>query len=433
MLGRAATTTRDRVTGEDARATCGARVTRDSRATEIVINDAYLGLLEDDSRWLVLYGGAGSGKSVFAAQKVLIRIMTERGHKIVVTRKVARTLRNSVFALLIGLMQEWAVAEQFEVTQSEMRIRHLRTGNEILFVGLDNPEKMKSIAGVTGFWHEEPTEQTPADLTQCDLRLRGETANYKQHILSFNPISALHWLKGRFFDQADPRARVVKTTYRDNAFLDADYVGQLHALRDIDEQWYRVYTLGEWGVLKGVIYRAWQVVAREDWPEAFDETIWGLDFGFNNPTALVRCGLRDGKVYLKEGLYESGLTTADLIGRLEASGVRKRETLYADAAEPDRIEEIRRAGWDARPAKKAKGSVQAGIAFCQAQHILVLDGSTNVISENNTYKWREDKDGKVLDEPAKVHDHAMDAIRYALFTHLARGSATAIDRRLLGF
>ena len=396
------------------------------------INTAYFRHLKTESRWLVLYGGAGSGKSVFAAQKVLGRVMGERKHKFIVTRKVAKTLRESVFALLLSVMADWAVADQFVVHRTEMRITHTGTGNEILCIGLDDPEKIKSIAGVTGFWHEEPTELTRSDLQQCDLRLRGQSANYKQHILTFNPISSLHWLKARFFDSVDPDAVIVKTTYADNVFLDAEYIRQLHALRDRDEHWYRVYTLGEWGVLKGVIYRTWPVLAVSEWPGAFDEVIWGLDFGFNNPSVLVRCGLKDQCVFLEEGVYSSGLTTADLIGRFEGAGVLKRETIYADTAEPDRIEEIRRAGWDVRPARKSQGSVAAGIAFCQALDISILEGATNIVAENQTYKWREDRAGNVLDEPAKVHDHAMDALRYALFTHLQRGRVTSIDRRSLG-
>lgn len=169
----------------------------DLTALPELTNDIYYPLYKDTSRYLVLYGGAGSGKSVFAAQKILVRMLTEQPHRFLVARKVARTLRFSVFSLFQDMIAQWELTPLFKVNKSDMTITCIN-GNQILFAGLDDPEKLKSIAGITGIWIEEASELEQKDFQQLDLRLRGPTKYYKQIILTFNPISALHWLKKVF-------------------------------------------------------------------------------------------------------------------------------------------------------------------------------------------------------------------------------------------
>ena len=216
-------------------------------------NEAFLPLFFDRHRYLVLCGGGGSGKSIFAGRKVLERVTTERGHRWLVCRKVARTLRDSCFAQLRGQLAEHFPASGAKINASELRIV-FPNGSEILFAGLDDVEKLKSIYDVTGIWIEEASEITREDFNQLDIRLRGETRYYKQIILSFNPVSITHWLKRRFFDVPDPRARTHRSTYRDNRFLDAEAVGTLEAFRDTDPYYYQVYCLGEWGVTGKTVF-----------------------------------------------------------------------------------------------------------------------------------------------------------------------------------
>ena len=149
-------------------------------------------------------------------------------------------------------------------------------------------------------------------------------------------------------------------------------------------------------------------------PEQFDEIIYGLDFGYNNPSALVEIGIRDENAYILSELYESKLTNADLIEKLKSLIANKNAPVYADAAEPQRIEEITRAGFNIHPADK---SVKDGIDYVKRQKILISPECDNAIAEFNTYKWKEDRNGNVLDEPVKFRDHLMDAMRYALYTH----------------
>ena len=229
-----------------------------SRLPEIV-NKVYYPLFWDDNRYLVLYGSAGSGKSVFATQKILKRVIEEKGHKFLVVRKVGKTLRESVFAEFKNTIATWGLTQLFKVNKTDMTITCLN-GNQIIFAGLDDVEKLKSISGITGIWVEEASEIDQADLQQLDLRLRGKTNHYKQIIISFNPVSILHWLKTFFFDNQPDSCRTLKTTYKDNRFLDQEYIKVLLALKDVDPYYYTVYALGEWGVIGKTIFPA-QIVS----------------------------------------------------------------------------------------------------------------------------------------------------------------------------
>lgn len=224
-------------------------------------NETYLDLFFDQHRYLVLKGGGGSGKSVFAGRKVLERCVTEPGHRFLVCRKVARTLRESCFRQLAGQIGEHYPDSGARVLAGDLRIE-FPNGSEILFAGLDDVEKLKSIYSITGIWIEEASELLEADFNQLDIRLRGETRYYKQIILSFNPVSALHWLKRRFFDNPDPRARTHESTYKDNRFLDAEAVATLEGFKETDEYYYQVYCLGIWGVTGKTVFDARAVTAR---------------------------------------------------------------------------------------------------------------------------------------------------------------------------
>lgn len=224
-------------------------------------NPTFLPLLFDEHRYLVLCGGGGSGKSIFAGRKVLERCATEAGHRFLVCRKVARTIRESCFRQLAGQANELYSGLVAQIFRGEMRIV-FRNGSEILFAGLDDVEKLKSIYNITGLWVEEASELLESDFNQLDIRLRGETAFYKQIILTFNPISILHWLKKRFFDKLDPRVRTHRSTYKDNRFLDAENIAVLEGFKDSDEYYYAVYCLGEWGVLGKSVFNKRAVTER---------------------------------------------------------------------------------------------------------------------------------------------------------------------------
>lgn len=227
-------------------------------------NAHFLPLLFDKHRFLVLKGGGGSGKSIFAGRKILERVTNEPGHRYLVVRKVAKTLRESCFEQLKKQANEY-YADQIAFIPngkgSDMYIR-FKNGSEILFAGLDDPEKLKSIFDITGIWIEEASELEEGDFNQLDIRLRTEFPFYLQMILTFNPISITHWLKKRFFDTKNPRATVHESTYKDNRFLTPEARITLEAFRETDEYYYMVYCLGQWGVTGKTVFNGKAVAER---------------------------------------------------------------------------------------------------------------------------------------------------------------------------
>lgn len=220
-------------------------------------NAVFLPLFFDHHRHLILMGGGGSGKSIFAGRKVLERCATEPGHRMLVVRKVAKTLRESCFdQLKAQAMQYYGPAIRMipRGKSGDMYIT-FTNGSEILFAGLDDVEKLKSIHDISGIWIEEASELLEGDFNQLDIRLRGERKYYKQIIISFNPISITHWLKKRFFDREDARVVTSWTTYKDNRFLPEEDRLTLEAFRETDPYYYQVYCLGQWGVLSQTIFR----------------------------------------------------------------------------------------------------------------------------------------------------------------------------------
>lgn len=180
---------------------------------ELVENDIYIPLLENKSRFLVLYGGGGSGKSVFAAHKLVLRTVGERGHKFLALRKVGDTVKDSIFAELQAATEDLGLVDEFQVNKTDRTFTHWLTGNQILCKGLDDPKKIKSIKGITGVWMEEATDFEEIDLEQLNIRIRGEKENYIQYIISFNPVDEDHWLKKRFFDTPQPDTTICHSTY----------------------------------------------------------------------------------------------------------------------------------------------------------------------------------------------------------------------------
>lgn len=377
-------------------------------------NDAFIPCYMNKSRYLVLYGGAGSGKSVFVGQKVVYRMLTESNHKFLVARKVEATIRESARAEIIGAIKSMGVDSLFYYSTAptgEMTISCVN-GNKIIFRGLDNKEKLKSIKDITGLWLEEASDFALDDFTQLDLRLRGKhIQNYKQVILSFNPISSKHWLKTRFFDTKDADATVLHTTYKDNRFADAKYIEILENLKTTNYTYYQVYALGKWGVLKGIIYDKYTII--DELPKDAQIHRWGQDFGFNNPSATVEVKIDGDNLYLHEILYETQLTNTQLMEKLKTKYPYLQNIKgFLDSAEPARIADFERAGFDVLPALK---DVKAGIDKVKSFNIFVTKSSVNIIKELDLYVWKLDRNNEPLDEPLKESDHSLDAVRYATF------------------
>jgi len=370
------------------------------------INKKFYQVFKDnpDTRFYVLYGGAGSGKSIFVIQYLLMQ-MLQGPHQILVLRKWRAVVRESVIEIFKRVAPGWGIDwdAHFHKTNWTLTINKSR----IVFGGLDNVEKYKGTSW-DYIWIEEATDIIESDFSLLNLRLGRDTDSAK-FILTFNPVDENHWLVQRFVRASEPLSVVDHSTYKDNAkFLSITFKDQLRDLINKDENFYRVYALGEPGILKGLIYHNWSIApgSSKTWDCA------GLDFGFNNPSAMVRVKDRDGVMLVDECLYQSHLTNTDLIEWLKANHDPD-ILIYADSAEPQRIEEIKKAGFRIISADK---SVRDGIDRCKSVKLQVTDHSGNLIKELQSYKWRE-KGGITMDEPVKVNDHLMDAMRYAIYTH----------------
>ena len=392
------------------------------REMDLHISASFYPLLEDEHRYLVMAGGKGSGKSEFAARKLFIRCLKEGGHRFLVLRKVRKTAHQSTLEVMRRLLVEQNVDYQHDRTHQIVSfLSSAGAMNEILFDGLDEPEKIKSIKGLTGVWIEEATEFTERDFLEVDLALREPSPFYKQIMLTFNPDESLApWLKKRFFPDdpkdADPRALAHGSTIEDNPIdeMRKEYLADLDAIAD--ETAKAIYRYGIWAQPKGQIYK-WPVVPPP--PHNPDEIIYGLDFGYSvNPSAVVRIYRKADEFYLEELIYENKLTNQDLAMKMGNRGVARLDYVYADSAEPKSIDEINSLGFNVLPAPKGSDSVRAGIDFLRSQKIFVIEGSSNIIKEVSTYKWKVDKNDEPIPEPVKFNDHALDAIRYAIFTHM---------------
>ena len=378
-----------------------------------IFNPIYLDLLysytsKKDYRYISLLGGAGSGKSVFMTQRLLLRVLEEEGHRILVVRKVASTLRNSVFSLFKDIISEWGLNDFFTISNSYMTIT-APNGSEIIFIGLDNPEKIKSIAGITSIWIEEATELSLQDFNQLDLRLRGEVGLHKEVILTFNPISDTHWIKKRFYDSCSSDTIKLKTTYKDNKFLDDKYVEVLESLKNSDPVYYNIYCLGEWGSTGDLVWNNYKI---EDIPlndEYYDSVFCGLDFGFNDPSALLKIGIKDGELYILDEIYKTGLTNKELMNLVTPY---KDYRIIADSAEPSRIKEFYQDGFNIKGAKKGKNSIKKGIDFIRGRKLRVSPMCTNFISEISNYTYEKDREGNPTEQPIGINDHLMSALRY---------------------
>ncbi|HEY8542060.1 MAG TPA: PBSX family phage terminase large subunit, partial [Pseudothermotoga sp.] len=345
--------------------------------------------------------------SYTVAQFLIIeKLLSNRNKRLLVTRKYNPSLKVTTWQLVHEILNELEIPYMENKTE---QVLQLPRRNEIYFRGLDDAEKIKS-SEFNYIWMEEATEFTFEDYLQLKLRLRRATTSVNQMFLTFNPVAG--WTQKQFFEQESDDIAILHTTYQDNPFLDIEYTKMLEFLKDQDEAYYQIYTLGRYAILKNKIYNNYQIVSKM--PENFDEIIYGVDFGYNNPSVVLEIGLKDDNIYITKELYETRLTNEELIEKLKYFVKNKNAEIYADSAEPARIEEISRAGFNIFPAKK---DIKNGIDFIKRKKIYIHETCTNTIKEIQSYKWKEKKDGEILDEPVKFLDHAMDALRYAVYTH----------------
>ncbi|HRH45722.1 MAG TPA: PBSX family phage terminase large subunit [Pyrinomonadaceae bacterium] len=382
-------------------------------------NSTYIPLFENKARFLHLYGSAGSGKSAFGFQKEIIKSFEwyRRKRKTLVVRQTATTLKDSCYEDLKHIIYEWGLDDCFTILKNPMLIKNKLTEVEFIFRGLDDVEKIKSVKNVDRIIIEEATElSSMKPLRQLSLRLRG--LSNPQITLMYNPVDENHWLNTEVHQGNLPNHFIKKTTYKDNRFLDDEYIEELEGLASQDSNYYNVYVLGNWGtVVEGLIYSKYEI--ENEFPQIGDEDdidYYGLDFGFSDPHALVALKVQDAlpkkKLIVKEVLYKSSLDATGLIAEFDALGVKKNIKMIADSARPEMIQALKNAGYNCVGCEKFAGSVLSGINRVRNYRICIVAGSKNVFKEIRNYQKKEIY-GVWLEDPAPNQvDHLMDAIRY---------------------
>ncbi len=376
---------------------------------------AFVPLFRDKSRYQVAYGGAGSGKSHIVARKLLYRLLNEGAkHNILVIRKVDKTIKKSVWTLLKNIISKWGLYNEFKFNVTDRTMIYVPTGSQIMFSGLDDVEKLKSIEGVTSIWVEEATELVQEDFEQLDLRLRGEHGCLKQIILTLNPISEQHWIKKVFFDDPISDVFTLKTTYLDNLFIDDEYKMVMENKKKTNPRYYNIYALGNWGTAEGLIFKnVTQRLINIDEVKHL-KCFQGLDFGYtNDPTAFCQgyIDLDNKKIYIYDGHYQHGMSNTDISEMLKEKKAHKHKTV-ADSAEPKSIDSLISKGCKVVAALKGADSINAGVNFLLEYEIIVNAHLSHFMTEFLNYAWQV-KDGKQMNKPIDEFNHFIDSLRYA--------------------
>lgn len=386
-------------------------------------------LFDYSRRWEVYMGSAGSAKSYFITQKLIIRCCREKV-KVLVCRRTGTTIRNTCFSLFKDILNKWKLTPYVKIRESDFNIK-FPNGSEIIFIGLDEETKLLSLNNIGCIFIEEAYEVPKNIVEQLNLRLRGSTPN-QQIIMAFNPISKHHWLYD--FCEVNPPSSFIFThsTYKDNPFLNAEYVAELEELYTRNPQKARVFCDGEWGVNSdGLVFKNWKV--REfNHAEIDGQLMCGLDFGFVNDISAFVASLMDEKnkrIYIFKEYGATGKTNRDLVDIITALGFNK-STIIADAAEPKSIEEMKRAGINKiRACKKGPDSIIHGIQQLQNYEIIIHPSCVGVITEFENYTWQKDKKtDEYINKPIDSFNHYLDALRYSLQCVVAK--LKSIDKNL---
>lgn len=398
-----------------------------------VFNEIYLKALFYSGRYLHLWGGAGSGKSRAAAQKIIYEMLTESGYGCLIIRKVFRSIRDSQFKELCIVIRDWHLDELFDIRKSTMRITCKLNGNFIIPQGVDNSEKLKSISSINRVWVEEPTELNYDEWLELVRRVRGIHDTYVQIILTYNPVNYYSWLNQKIhlvenFTTIDNEGKVsvsedsllINSTHRDNLFLTPEDREVLIKQNQQSQVHGNIYDKGKWSLPENVIYGVGSFRFVDKLSPKYIHRVIGIDFGINVPTAVTLCQWVDLQtIETTELLYRSHVTNGELINFLKSQKeyINNKTFIYCDSAEKNRIIEIANAGFNAHPANKA---VTGGIDYLHSVEFCITEKSENIKTELSLYEWKKNNQGEVTDEPIKLNDHALDSIRYAAYTHACK-------------
>ena len=391
-------------------------------------------LLDYSHRWEFWMGSAGSSKSYTITQKLIIRACNEK-IKILVCRRYATTIRNTVFSTFKEVLGKWGLIPYVKINESDFRIR-FETGSEIIFLGLDNEEKLLSLNNIGTIFIEEAYEVPQAIVEQLNLRMRGQN-DFQQIILAWNPISKSSWLFEFSVKKPPQNSIFIHSTYKDNPFLNQEYIDALEELYTRNPQKAKIYCDGEWGVdTEGLVFSNWRV-------EEFDalslsssglEHRCGCDLGYIDATSIVPSlyDKKNGKIYIYDEFYKSGCQLDRIYDEIINMKLNKTK-IYMDSAEPRSIDYFKRKGVNAVPCLKGAGSVKARITFLQNHEIIIHPKCQHLIEEFSNFAYEKDKYGNYVDDSyTHQYSHGIDGLSYAYSDIYTKGNIKLMDKSVLG-
>ena len=392
-------------------------------------------LFDYSKRWNFYMGSAGSGKSFFITQKLILRAINEP-IRILVCRRYATTIRQTCFSLFVSVLKQWKLLDYVNINQSDFRITFKQNGSEIIFTGLDEETKLLSLNDIGSIFIEEAYEVPQEIVEQLNLRMRGKIEN-QQIYMAWNPISQDSWLYDFSVVNPPKNSIFIHSTYKDNPFLTIAYIEPLEELQVRNPQKWRVYGLGEWGInTDGLVFTNWRKVDHIDAQALAKEGLElrvGMDLGFIDPSTLLGSmwDKANNKIYVFDCFYKSGQQLDEV-----AAAAKKKEWLnnhvkiFMDSADARAIDYFRRQGFNAVPCLKGPGSVEARIMFLQNHEIIVAeDNCSALIKELSNFSYVKDKHtGKYTEKTTHEYSHAIDGLGYAYSDIYTRGTIKVFDK-----
>jgi phage terminase large subunit len=365
----------------------------DLKAT-VVFDKNYNALYNNEARFIINEGGSRSSKTYSLCQLIMVYCLQNSNKVVSIIRKTFPALRATAMRDFLEVLKEAGIYEKTSHNMSE-HIYTFPNGSIVEFFSVDDEQKIRGRKRHVA-WCNEANELFMDDFTQLNMRTE------QKLIFDYNPSDSTSWL----YELPKDESILIKSTYRDNPFLPDSIKRQIEDLKRTDEALYQIYALGEHAISKANIYSNWTFLPHR--PSRFTQFVMGLDFGYNHPTALVRIYWHEKDIFIEPVIYESYLTTTNLIDRMAAMDVEKDIEIIADYARPEIIAEMNNAGYNVLNANKV---VKKGIDNIKTFGVFAM-ADKYLEKEYQNYKWKKIGD-QITDEPVKLFDDAMDAVRYA--------------------
>jgi len=360
----------------------------------IIFEKNWVALQEKGVRFVINEGGSRSSKTYSLCQMVIVYCLQNPNKVVSIIRKTFPALRATVMRDFLEILKDLDIYEKTNHNMSE-NIYRFPNGSIVEFFSVDDEQKIRGRKRDIA-WCNEANELFYDDFTQ--LNMRTET----KLIFDYNPSDSSSWL----YELPKDESILIKSTYKDNPFLPETIKRQIEDLKRTDEALYQIYALGEKAISKSNIYSNWTFIKHR--PAKFTSYVYGLDFGYNHPTALMRVYWRDNDIFIEPVIYESYLTTTNLIEKMKILNVEENVEILADYSRPEIIQEMNNSGFNVLNAnkvvKKGIDNVKSFGVFCEEDQ--------RIKKEYENYKWKKIGDN-ITDEPIKLYDDAMDAVRYA--------------------